>query len=673
MSIAVVRGGVVRLRSRRHAALASLAADGNATAVTTQVHRFQEFMTSSDVSVRRAINCLSAERDPVRAWAVFRRVHDSGARPDVRFYQSMMTFCLRCLPTKAPVILMAAASRRVRICDALLGTFLGACQSARPPMLREAFAFYDKFGAGSDYALHKMAELCRSAGRQDAALGLVLEAVNQRVALSEKSLSLFALCCAEARSPAGASVAEQIVALMLSRHMPAYRNRGMFVNLLNAMLAQGRVESAVNVLPAMEFAGVYASPTIYGMVIKALSSDERHAELAYDVFHIMVHRNMRRDPALVALVIETCGRAGRLCAVYGIHQHVREIALADNEEVVVALITVYGQLGHLGLAERLFRIANKSGTPGAAVFSAMITAYGHHGLLDQALQVFRDMKYEGRDPDQVTLHGLLTACSNAGHVASATAILSEFSSTWPNIQLDARHLQCIVDLHGRTGALNDAERLADARADLDLCMAVLHACRRHGDVDRAERVFDRIAALAIDAPLANVSQAYTVMAFLYSRAGRVPDLCRIRQEMRDKGIPEPVDETSVLLPKQSVGIQFGDVQYATDADLRNAHARMMDDLARHGYCPDLSATTELDLPNDEATRVVTHHSTKVALAYALRVLGPKDPIRLRRHGRLCQDCHEAAKSLSLIRDVYVRDTQRLHCFVQGYCSCRDYW
>jgi hypothetical protein len=55
--------------------------------------------------------------------------------------------------------------------------------------------------------------------------------------------------------------------------------------------------------------------------------------------------------------------------------------------------------------------------------------------------------------------------------------------------------------------------------------------------------------------------------------------------------------------------------------------------------------------------------------------GKEEVIRVYKNLRVCGDCHEFFKGLSIVlgRTLVVRDANRFHRFQDGACSCKDYW
>jgi len=81
--------------------------------------------------------------------------------------------------------------------------------------------------------------------------------------------------------------------------------------------------------------------------------------------------------------------------------------------------------------------------------------------------------------------------------------------------------------------LDEAEKLADGLTDPLALKTLLGACRKFNDLERAERVANRI--LSIDPKDTSV---YVLLSNIYASFKRFEDVKRVRQQMRDVGIRE---------------------------------------------------------------------------------------------------------------------------------------
>src|SRR5690606_32104845 len=95
---------------------------------------------------------------------------------------------------------------------------------------------------------------------------------------------------------------------------------------------------------------------------------------------------------------------------------------------------------------------------------------------------------------------------------------------------------CLIDVLGRAGRLDEAENIINNMkikpGEITL-MTLLGACRTHLDVERAERIFDKIKKLE---SAQNIASAYVLMANIYKLTGKISESNKIRELMEKEGI-----------------------------------------------------------------------------------------------------------------------------------------
>ncbi|CAI0545067.1 unnamed protein product [Linum tenue] len=93
-----------------------------------------------------------------------------------------------------------------------------------------------------------------------------------------------------------------------------------------------------------------------------------------------------------------------------------------------------------------------------------------------------------------------------------------------------------------------------------------------------------------------------------------------------------------------------------------------------GYVPDMSFVLH-DMEREGKELGLAYHSEKLALAFGLLVVPSGAVIRIYKNLRVCGDCHTAFKYISSLYDrhIVLRDSNCFHHFVDGKCSCGDYW
>ncbi|XXQ39211.1 DYW domain-containing protein [Plasmodiophora brassicae] len=438
-------------------------------------------------------------------------------------------------------------------------------------------------------------------------------------------------------------------------------------NVLSLFAKADRIPDAMNMFDEMAGRGIDVGPPVLCCLISACGRNAQTAFLRklqqYVTEHALLHNR-----AVFNAFVTAYGRCSELSSIQDLHRLASENALLDDIGVANSLISSYGHCGHIDGAEHLF--LSLKAAPILVTFNSMITTYGWHGMLPDALSTFERLKATGITPDAITLLSLLTACSHTGSLDDANAIAAEFEQVW-RVPFDARHTNCMINLYGRAGNLDQAEHLAlsSAQADQVTWTTVLSACRKHNDVVRAERVFSRIQSLPNAS--SHLAGAYVILSSIYASVRRHSDAERLREEMRVQGLAKkPQGETaSLMLPDRTIHFSSDDTRNGpmTDPDLLETYRRLMRSLTASGHW--LERAEDVDRP-------ASIHVDKLVITYALMVLPPGGPIHvMSKNHRICFECHEIAKAVSVLykREIFIRDTNRHHRFCNGRCSCNDYW
>lgn len=91
-------------------------------------------------------------------------------------------------------------------------------------------------------------------------------------------------------------------------------------------------------------------------------------------------------------------------------------------------------------------------------WNTIIVGYARHGFGKEALRIFESMTRSGVKPDEVTMVGVLSACSHSGVVDIGTEYFYTMDRDY-GITSNSKHYTCMIDLLGRAGCLDDAQNL----------------------------------------------------------------------------------------------------------------------------------------------------------------------------------------------------------------------
>lgn len=258
-----------------------------------------------------------------------------------------------------------------------------------------------------------------------------------------------------------------------------------------------------------------------------------HFEEAMVLFREMQLKRIKPDKYTVAALLTACAGLGALEQGKWIHGYIEDNMIQIDAAVGTALMDMYAKCGCIDKSLNIFRRVEGKDT---ATWTSIICGLALNGQTSKALELFLEMKSIGAEPDDITFIGVLSACSHGGLVDEGHKYFDTMKEVH-QIEPKLEHYGCLVDLLGRAGLLDDAEKLIGTipknndKSILPLWGALLNACRMHGNVEMGER----LAKQVIELEFGN-SGLHTLVANIYAAADRWDDVTKIRRKMKDIGI-----------------------------------------------------------------------------------------------------------------------------------------
>ncbi|XP_030539365.1 pentatricopeptide repeat-containing protein At1g14470-like [Rhodamnia argentea] len=369
------------------------------------------------------------------------------------------------------------------------------------------------------------------------------------------------------------------------------------------------------------------------------------------------------DEVTMASVFSACGHLGTLeigkWAVAFLEKNQIRLGTSGYN----SLIFMYSKCGSIEDAQRIFQEMQRKDV---VSYNTLISGLAAHGRGREALEVMSKMKEEGIDPDRVTYVSILTACSHGG-------LLQEGRRLFETIKAPSNdHYACMVDLLGRAGELEEAKRLIQIipmKPHAGVYGSLLNACRIHRRTDLAE-----MAAYGLFEIEPNNSGNYVLLSNIYAQAGRWEDVDKVRQMMRRRGVKKATGWSWVEHKGEVHKFLAGDRSHERCSEIYHLLANLRRRMQRAGYVAEGSCVLR-DVVEEDREEMVVVHSEKLAVCFALIVSEAGEAIRVMKNMRVCWDCHTAIKTISKLegREIIVRDNNRFHHFLEGQCSCKDYW
>jgi pentatricopeptide repeat protein len=389
---------------------------------------------------------------------------------------------------------------------------------------------------------------------------------------------------------------------------------------------------------------------------------------ALELFQQMQREGVWPNSVTFVGVLNACASVIALEEGRFVHQQIIQSGLETDVFVANSLVDMYAKCGSMGDAWRVF---NKMPSRDLVTWNAILGGFAMHGHGKEALKHFAQMCEEGVQPDDITFICLLSACSHAGLVDEG---MHCYASMVTNYMIPAKleHYTCMVDLLGRAGRLQEAENMVMAMPctpHVDAWMALLGACRIHGNVEIAERVAKRILEMEPEN-----AAGYVLLSNIYAAAGNRHLSENVEQQRKEKGAQRQRGHTWIEVNNEVHTFVVEDQDHPQMIEIHAELQRLSGLMHDSGYVPCTEFVLD-DVEEEEKVFRLCHHSEKLAIAFGLINTAPGTPLRIRKNLQVCKDCHTSTKFISKIvgRSIAVRDANRFHHFEDGVCSCMDYW
>ncbi|MCD7455964.1 hypothetical protein HAX54_030297 [Datura stramonium] len=391
-------------------------------------------------------------------------------------------------------------------------------------------------------------------------------------------------------------------------------------------------------------------------------------EKAFRCFNQMQREAIKPNEFTLASCLSGCSRLASLDNGRQLHSVVLKSGQFTDMYIASALIDMYAKCGCIKDAESLFQSMGSSDT---VLWNTIIYAYSQHGLDEKALETFRTMLSEGIPPDGITFIAVLSACSHLGLVEEGRRHFDSIKIGF-DITPSIEHYACMVDILGRAGRFNEMECFIEDMVlapDALIWETVLGVCKAHGNVELAEK-----AAKALFEIDPKAESSYILLSNIYAAKGRWADVSKVRALMSRQGVKKEPGCSWVEIDNQVHVFLSQDASHPRLKDIHKKLEELASRITAAGYIPNTNYVLHY-VSDKEKIDNLSHHSERLALAFALMSSSRNSTVRIFKNLCICGDCHEFMKLASIVtnREIVIRDINRFHHFSHGKCSCKDYW
>ncbi|KAH9752492.1 pentatricopeptide repeat-containing protein [Citrus sinensis] len=453
--------------------------------------------------------------------------------------------------------------------------------------------------------------------------------------------------------------------LRIGKAVHGYAMRAGFDSIVNVSTALvdmyakcGRVETSRLVFDGMKSRNVVSWNSMIAAYVEGGNPEE-----AMRIFQKMLDQGVEPTNVTIMEALHACADLGDL--ERGIFVH--KFCFEKNVFVMTALIDMYAKCGAVGTARALFDMMNERHV---TTWNVMIDGYGTHGLGKAAVELFNKMLEGPTKPNDITFLCAISACSHSGLVEEGIHYFTSLKKDY-GIEPVMDHYGAMVDLLGRAGRLNEAWDFIQKmpiEPGITVFGAMLGACKIHKNVELGEKAANRLFELDPDE-----GGYHVLLANIYAAASMWDKLAKVRTIMEKKGLQKTPGCSLVELKNEVHSFYSGSTKHPQSKRIYTFLETLIDEIKAAGYVPDTNSIHDVEDYVQE--NLLSSHSEKLAIAFGLLNSSPGSTIHIRKNLRVCGDCHNATKYISLVTgcEIIVRDMHRFHCFKNGVCSCGDYW
>lgn len=270
----------------------------------------------------------------------------------------------------------------------------------------------------------------------------------------------------------------------------------------------------------------------------------------------------------------------------------------------------------------------------------------------------------------MTFIGVLAACTHGGLVPEGRKAWSTMHDF--GIEPSMEHYGCMVDLLCRAGFTEEAFAFVEAmpiEPNAIIWRTLLVGCKKKKILDKGEFVARRLFQLE---PFN--AENYVLLSNLYASNSQWDKVGFVRKKMKDIGVKAIPGCSSIEVNGFVHEFFMGDESHAESKEITAMMKDISERVHQAGHEPWTSVVLH-DVGEEEKETALGEHSERLAIAYGLLKTRAPAIIRVVKNLRICSDCHEVTKIISKLyeREIVVRDRVRFHRFVDGNCSCKDYW
>lgn len=264
-------------------------------------------------------------------------------------------------------------------------------------------------------------------------------------------------------------------------------------SMLSGYAIKGCYEEAIELLNEMKTLGVKTDIVTWNGLIAGFTQKGDTKSALEFLLRMCKEEDVKPNSISILSALSACARMNDLRLGKEIHGYVIRRRINQSDGVGSALISMYSRCESLDLAHSVFKEISRKDV---VTWNSIIAACAQSGRGVAALDLLREMRLAGVNPDSVTIISVLRACSRLAALRQGKEIHGFVTRN--GLDSGGNFVQnAVVDMYGRSGSIRASRRAFDSMPDRDIVTwnVMISMYGMHGFGSEAIELFREIPRL----------------------------------------------------------------------------------------------------------------------------------------------------------------------------------
>ncbi|KDP36525.1 hypothetical protein JCGZ_08908 [Jatropha curcas] len=244
----------------------------------------------------------------------------------------------------------------------------------------------------------------------------------------------------------------------------------------------------------------------------------------------MVRGSNEVDALTCSFVLKACARVLASLESIQLHSHIVKKGFMADALLATTLLDLYAKVGDLDNAKKVFDEMTKRDI---ASFNALIYGFAQGSNPAEALALFKRMEVMGFKPNEITVMGTLSACSQLGAFKEGEKVHGYIGEN--KLDMNVQVCNAVIDMYAKCGYADKAYSVFESMScgkSLVTWNTMIMAFAMHGEGYKALELFKQMNRAGINPD----DVSYLAVICACNHAGLVEDGYRLFKSMERNGV-----------------------------------------------------------------------------------------------------------------------------------------